>query len=200
MQEYPEASYNRARYYDSSVGRFMGEDPTGFETGVNWYSYVASNPVRFVDPLGLQKSPWDPKKPPSPINKVPGNCLSWALGYDEALGPGSDGTLSSNPNWQAAWMAKNTRCQPINCSENVDCKKGRRKIAGFTDPGDNTNWHFMRQQCDGKWTSKNGDEDVVNNIPNPDDYYRKNFKIPNGAKIVKKCWSCPWPSPGGFDW
>jgi len=46
--------YMRARYYDPSVGRFISEDPIGFDGGdVNLYGYVLNNPVHFVDPLGL---------------------------------------------------------------------------------------------------------------------------------------------------
>ena len=45
--------YYRARYYDPKVGRFIGEDPISFEGGVNFYSYVHSNPTNFVDPAGL---------------------------------------------------------------------------------------------------------------------------------------------------
>ncbi len=47
--------YYRARYYDAQVGRFLSEDPLGFEgDDKNLYRYVLNNPVNFVDPLGLQ--------------------------------------------------------------------------------------------------------------------------------------------------
>ena len=46
--------YYRARYYDASVGRFIGEDPSGFDAGdVNLYRYVGNSPVDNVDPFGL---------------------------------------------------------------------------------------------------------------------------------------------------
>lgn len=45
--------YYRARYYDSSLGRFISEDPIGFNSGdTNLYTYVLNNPVYYVDPLG----------------------------------------------------------------------------------------------------------------------------------------------------
>lgn len=43
--------YLRARYYTPGVGRFTQEDPV--MDGLNWYTYCAGNPVRFVDPHGL---------------------------------------------------------------------------------------------------------------------------------------------------
>jgi RHS repeat-associated protein len=50
--------YMRARYYDPKVGRFISEDPTGFDGGdVNLYAYVAGNPVMGIDPLGLCAKP-----------------------------------------------------------------------------------------------------------------------------------------------
>jgi RHS repeat-associated protein len=45
--------YMRARYYDPNVGRFISEDPIGFEGGINLYSYTANNPINFIDPSGL---------------------------------------------------------------------------------------------------------------------------------------------------
>ena len=46
--------YMRARYYDPEVGRFVSEDPIGFEGGdVNLYAYVGGNPVMGIDPSGL---------------------------------------------------------------------------------------------------------------------------------------------------
>ncbi|MFZ5994261.1 MAG: RHS repeat-associated core domain-containing protein [Thermodesulfobacteriota bacterium] len=45
--------YMRARYYDPSVGRFVSEDPIGFEGGdVNLYAYVGNNPIVYIDPFG----------------------------------------------------------------------------------------------------------------------------------------------------
>jgi RHS repeat-associated protein len=46
--------FYRARYYDAKVGRFISEDPIGFNGGsINVYSYTDNNPVNFIDPLGL---------------------------------------------------------------------------------------------------------------------------------------------------
>ena len=47
--------YLRNRYYDSSTGRFITEDPA--KDGVNWYSYCGGDPVNAVDPWGLADVP-----------------------------------------------------------------------------------------------------------------------------------------------
>jgi len=45
--------FYRARYYDPAIGRFISEDPIGFEGGdLNLYAYVRNNPVNFSDPTG----------------------------------------------------------------------------------------------------------------------------------------------------
>ena len=44
--------YNRYRYYDPRVGRFICKDPIGYADGLNLFAY-APNPVGWVDPLGL---------------------------------------------------------------------------------------------------------------------------------------------------
>lgn len=48
--------YNRFRYYDSETGQYLSPDPTGLAGGVNPYGYV-HNPLSWVDPLGLTKTP-----------------------------------------------------------------------------------------------------------------------------------------------
>lgn len=45
--------YNRARYYDPSLGRFISEDPIGLAGGINVYAYVGNDPVNATDPSGL---------------------------------------------------------------------------------------------------------------------------------------------------
>jgi RHS repeat-associated protein len=51
-------SYYRARYYDTTVGRFVSEDPARFKSGeTNMYPYVANRPIANVDPRGLTSWP-----------------------------------------------------------------------------------------------------------------------------------------------
>ncbi|MBN2439237.1 MAG: hypothetical protein JXL20_11640, partial [Deltaproteobacteria bacterium] len=45
--------YYRARYYDPKAGRFITRDPIGFAGGINFYVYVANNPLNLIDPSGL---------------------------------------------------------------------------------------------------------------------------------------------------
>jgi RHS repeat-associated protein len=66
VNDTPNLCYYRARYYDSASGRFLSEDPIGFEGGPNFYAYVNSNATNLSDPTGLKfevvgdwKSFWD---------------------------------------------------------------------------------------------------------------------------------------------
>jgi len=45
--------FYRARYYSPTFGRFVSEDPAGFNFGPNLYQYTYDSPSNFVDPLGL---------------------------------------------------------------------------------------------------------------------------------------------------
>jgi RHS repeat-associated protein len=45
--------YYRYRYYDAETGRFINHDPIYWLGGVNLYLYVANNPLRFSDMLGI---------------------------------------------------------------------------------------------------------------------------------------------------
>jgi RHS repeat-associated protein len=44
--------YYRARYYDSSAGHFLSEDPTRFAGGSNFYEYAVNDPTLLVDSSG----------------------------------------------------------------------------------------------------------------------------------------------------
>jgi RHS repeat-associated protein len=76
--------YMKARYYDSEVGRFISEDPLGFEGGnLNLYVYAANNPIMFMDPLGLCT-----QKTGSYFKYAIGGLAIGALAVDDALGVG----------------------------------------------------------------------------------------------------------------
>jgi RHS repeat-associated protein len=56
--------YYRARYYDPAVGRFVSEDPIGFEAGdANLYRYVGNEATGKTDPSGMvdkyDQLPWE---------------------------------------------------------------------------------------------------------------------------------------------
>jgi RHS repeat-associated protein len=44
--------YDRARYLDPAIGRFVSEDPIGLHGGVNLYAFVGNDPVNRSDPSG----------------------------------------------------------------------------------------------------------------------------------------------------
>ena len=45
--------YYRARWYDANLGRFISEDPIGFEAGdIDLFAYVANDPMNKTDPSG----------------------------------------------------------------------------------------------------------------------------------------------------
>ncbi|WP_448110221.1 RHS repeat-associated core domain-containing protein [Pseudomonas lini] len=53
--------YNRHRYYDSEVGRYLTPDPIKLAGGLNQYQYTP-NPTGWVDPLGLSGNCPPPNK------------------------------------------------------------------------------------------------------------------------------------------
>ncbi|KJZ33072.1 RHS repeat-associated core domain-containing protein, partial [Pseudomonas fluorescens] len=54
--------YNRHRYYDPDVGRYLTPDPIKLAGGLNQYQYTP-NPTGWVDPLGLSGNCPPPNKP-----------------------------------------------------------------------------------------------------------------------------------------
>jgi RHS repeat-associated protein len=64
--------YYRARYYDPNAGRFLSEDPLGFDGGMNSYAYVQNGPIDSIDPTGLKQAKCDqhPCDEKYPLNKT----------------------------------------------------------------------------------------------------------------------------------
>jgi RHS repeat-associated protein len=51
--------YNRHRYYDPKLGRYITQDPIGLSGGENLYAHANGNPIAHIDPLGLDPCPPD---------------------------------------------------------------------------------------------------------------------------------------------
>lgn len=49
-----ELHYNYFRNYDPRSGRYIESDPIGIKGGLNTYVYANGNPLKYVDPLGLE--------------------------------------------------------------------------------------------------------------------------------------------------
>ena len=65
--------YNRYRYYDPRVGRFVSKDPISYAGGLNLYAY-APNPTGWVDTNGLAKLPKEGRyHGPKPKYENPGH-------------------------------------------------------------------------------------------------------------------------------
>lgn len=69
--------FYRPRYYDPVMKRFISSDPIGLAGGMNMYSYVGGDLVRYFDPDGLRKSTGSPTldrwlEPTTP----PRNCIT----------------------------------------------------------------------------------------------------------------------------
>ncbi len=47
-------SYNYFRDYDSTSGRAIESDPLGLRGGISTYAMLGGNPLRYIDPLGLE--------------------------------------------------------------------------------------------------------------------------------------------------
>ncbi|WP_144080571.1 RHS repeat domain-containing protein, partial [Pseudomonas simiae] len=57
--------YNRHRYYNPDIGRYLTPDPVKLAGGINPYQYVP-NPTGWIDPLGLSTCPGDGCEPNGP--------------------------------------------------------------------------------------------------------------------------------------
>jgi len=71
--------YNRARYYNPFMGRFLQTDPIGYEAGMNLYAYCGNNAINLADPMGLDPTDND-------ANDGKKSFSEWILGLENHWG------------------------------------------------------------------------------------------------------------------
>ncbi len=101
--------YDRARYYDASVGRFISEDPIGFQGGIDFYAYTLNNPVNWIDPFGLEV-----QECRRPLNGMPFNSHLPPHTFVYSTQKGTGYGLGPKNNWDAAWAAESGKAVPGN--------------------------------------------------------------------------------------
>ncbi|NVZ70602.1 RHS repeat-associated core domain-containing protein, partial [Pseudomonas costantinii] len=86
--------YNRHRYYNPDLGRYLTPDPVKLAGGINAYQY-APNPTGWVDPIGLSTCPGGDGCKPKHTADDPAKAVKVDEG-DVELPKGSDSKLSRN--------------------------------------------------------------------------------------------------------
>jgi len=103
--------YNRARYYDPQLGRFVSEDPGG---RINQYAYAGNDPVNHRDPSGQACEP-NPNMASAPVGIAPASVPDDpgngddGNGGDDDCGTGSGEDGSSGSFWSVvnSWLWEN---------------------------------------------------------------------------------------------
>jgi RHS repeat-associated protein len=133
--------YNRFRYYDAAIGRFIEQDPIRLEGSLNIYRYPR-NPLSAFDPLGLSECAklerYDGPKPKYAENPahIPG----------KGLRPGKTplptdaeqvfkNAVPNDPVNPTAWFGKNSNGQIYRFSSSND---GTAHFSGIDGVGDGT--------------------------------------------------------------
>ncbi len=75
--------FYRARWYSADIGRFISEDPIGFEGGVNWFAYAGNSPVRYSDPTGLDYAVFENGQLTWVYEKQPEGWFRWFKSAEE---------------------------------------------------------------------------------------------------------------------
>ncbi len=85
--------YNYFRYYEPEMGRYISTDPIGLAGGVNIWGYGLQNPLRWIDPFGLDATIWwNNAGGRSPVIDGPTNG-NWGGGkWSGGVGGGGTGT------------------------------------------------------------------------------------------------------------
>jgi RHS repeat-associated protein len=138
--------YYRARYYDTSNGRFTNEDPIGFAGGSwNTQIYVDNSPIAWIDPMGLS-------------GVDPNQGILWPSYADKTYRDPSVGQLGAN--------ARSSGDAPFKYDGSQSCGQARSCPASEKDIiGEGDNWRPYHGDLD--WFHRSGRSGYKENkLPN----------------------------------
>ncbi|MEW5510233.1 RHS repeat domain-containing protein, partial [Pseudomonas antarctica] len=115
--------YNRHRYYNPDIGRYLTPDPVKLAGGINAYQYVP-NPTGWVDPLGLNTCPGKDKCKPNTSIEDP--IAKTKTSEGEPLNP-------TTSNIEMGYHKETYANKPVKPEETT------RKWDDFLGPGPHTN-------------------------------------------------------------
>jgi RHS repeat-associated protein len=147
-------AYNRCRYYDPEIGRYISPDPIGVFGGANQYAYVA-DPFSETDPLGLasKKTPPVPDTEDEAVAKAKSAAGlapdskpydTWEVGPDAKKRGDPNYVYNTNPSHAGTWelhltptgeervIVKHTTDPDRKC--HVHAGKPKGGAAAFADP------------------------------------------------------------------
>ena len=145
--------FYRARYYDSSIGRFLSEDPIRFRGGPDFYRYAKNSPIDLIDPRGLAPNSSDGGGRTNPCRDAYNACMkrakcAFSACTDEAMEdysacvadcyeacPGSEDPLS--PTGHQCFRSCTGKCVAQLGSSSGSCS------ASLTSLSNSCGWHLI---------------------------------------------------------
>jgi len=170
--------YNRYRYFDPAIGRFVSTDPIKLEGGFNAYAY-APNPIQWSDPLGLSSKKVNAQSSLIPACRNRRQALNsakdlagiprsqqassqWQVGNDPRRRGGKNYVYSENPaefgrfyEYVAATGAKK-----VVVEHTSDPRRGPHAHAGEAKGSDPRNYDFRSQRYQKIDDPRTGDHHV----------------------------------------
>ena len=155
-QYYDEESglhYNRFRYYDPEIGRFVSQDPIGLMGGINLFEY-APNTTRWIDPLGLNKKTKQNKSSQTNKNQNDGcNTPSLVDVYHYTDEKAYKAIISQRPNYlfkasqPDSVHAKGVYVTPMSPSQILHKPGGFKSYLGITKEKSQYYFKFKVEKC-----------------------------------------------------